>query len=522
VTYDAIVVGGGHNGLVCAAYLGRAGLRVVVLEARHSVGGMAELAATVGRLSPAVARELGLRRHGLRLVQPDVRTFAPQLDGGSITLWGDATATARELADNPLVGAHDAEAYATADEKVRALARALAPILRRVPPDLANPSLGATVRSVAGAARVDPHLLRFMPMAVRDLVEEWFESDALRAAIAARGVMYTALGPRAPGTAGVLLSEVASGNGGLAGSAVFARGGPQAVTDALAAAVTEKGGEMRTGARVARVRRAADRTVGVILESGEEIDAPIVVSGLDPQTTLLDLLEPEVLGPRLSWRAGNVRQNGATMHVSYALAALPVFPAAFDDASRMRGRILVAPSMRHLDLAERPARHGEVAQQPLLEITIPSLVDPSLIDAGRPARTHHVMNVVAQSFPYQLASGTWDGRRDEAADIVTRTVEEYAPGFTDLVLERRTTTPLDVEREYGARGGHPMHAEVALDQWLEWRPLHGLGRYRMPLAGFYLCGSGAHPGGGITGIPGRLAAQEILGDLKRRRLKVAA
>ena len=339
VSYDAIVIGGGHNGLVCAAYLGRAGLRTLVLEARDSVGGMADLALTVGRLSPTVARELGLRRHGLRLVQPDAQVFAPQPDGRGLTLWGDAALTARELADNPLVGAADADRYASVDGELRAVARSLAPILRRIPPDLTGVTTGATVRSVAGLTRVGPRLWRLMPMAVRDLVEEWFESDALRAAVAARGVLYTALGPRMPGTGQVLLTDAASSNGGLAGQTVFARGGPGALSKALADAVRATGGEIRTAARVTRIKRVGDRTTGVVLEGGDEIDANVVVSNLDPKTTLLDLLEPEVLGPRLSWRADNIRQNGATASVTYTLRALPVFPAAYDDGRRLRGRI---------------------------------------------------------------------------------------------------------------------------------------------------------------------------------------
>ena len=505
--YDAIVAGGGHNGLTCAAYLGRAGLRVLVLEARERVGGMAELASTVGRLSPVVARELGLRRHGLRLVQPDARLFAPQPDGWAITLWGDLARTMKELADNVLIGERDTQAYAAADKLVREVAHSLGPILRRPPADLAAPSLGASVRSMAGAARLDPRLLRYMPIAVHDAVEEWFTSDALRAAVAARALLYTALGPRMPGTTGVLLTDAAQSGSGIAGHAVFARGGPAAVTEALAAAVREKGGEIRTCARVARVRHNGTHAAGVTLESGEEIDAPLVVSGLDPRTTLLDLLEPEVLGPHLSWRASNIRQDGATALVHYALRALPVFPAAYDDARRMRGRILVAPSMSYLDLAMRPARYRETAQEPLLEITIPSLIDDTM---APPKGARHSMHVVVQA----VAA---DADPALVGDIVTRTIEQYAPGFSDLIAERSVTTPRDIEREYGARGGHPMHAEVALDQWFEWRPLHGFGRYWMPLDGLYLCASGAHPGGGVTGVPGRLAASAIVEGLEKAR-----
>jgi phytoene dehydrogenase-like protein len=334
---------------------------------------------------------------------------------------------------------------------------------------------------------------------VRDLVEEWFTSDALRAAIAARGVLYTALGPRMPGTSGVLLSDAATSSGGLAGSAVTARGGPTAVTDALAASVKENGGEIRTAAHVAHVRRHGDTVAGVTLANGDEIDAPVVVSGLDPRTTLLDLLEPEVLGPRLSWRAGNIRQRGATAHVRFDLNGSPRFLAAGDDAARLRGRILIAPSMRYLDLATRAARHDATADEPLLEITLAPLMQ---------------MNVVVQAVAADV-----DG--DALLDKVTGTIEAYAPGFGNLVKDHRVRTPRALELEYGATGGHPMHAEIALDQWLEWRPLHGYGRYRMPLDGLYLGGSGAHPGGGVTGTPGRLAASAVVGDLKKGRLKVA-
>jgi len=511
LSYDAIVIGGGHNGLVCAAYLGRAGVRTLVLEAREQVGGMADLASTVGRLSPTVARELGLRRHGLRLVQPDARVFAPQQDGRGLTLWGDAALTARELADNPLASARDADRFATVDAELRAVARSLAQVLGRIPPDFSWTTAGATMRSIAGLSRVDQRLYRFMPMAVRDLVEEWFESDALRAAVAARSLALTGLGPRMPGTGASLLTDAASSNGGLAGQTVFVRGGPAALSAALAEAVREKGGEIRTAARVTRVTRAGDRTSGVVLDSGEEIAAPVVISNLDPKTTLLDLLEPEVLGPRLSWRAANIRQNGATASITFGLKALPVFPAANGDARRIRGRILIAPSMRFLDLAMRPVRYGETAEEPLIEMTIPSLIDDTQVPAGG----GHIVRAVAQAVAFEADS-------DKVGDLVTRTLDEYAPGFADLVASRTVLAPQDIDREYGARGGHPMHAEIALDQWFEWRPMHGSGGYRMPLEGMYLCGSGAHPGGGITGAPGRLAATRIVGDLKRGRARTAA
>ena len=533
--YDAVVVGAGHNGLVCAAYLAGAGLRVVVLERREQVGGMAEtsepwpgvrvptLAHTVGRFRPAIARELRLREHGLRLVQPDVRVFAPQPDGRALTLWGDASRTAAELAATDLVTLADARGYEEADRRFRALAKGLAQIMSRVPPDLSSPSPGAAIvgirNALAARARARSEsggLMRVMPMAVRDLVDEWFESDSLRAAVAARGMLLTGFGPRMPGTAGVLLTDAAGNDGGLAGQTVLARGGPGALSAALASAARAAGAEIRTGVGVAQVRREGETFGKVVLEGGDEISARLVVSSLDPKTTLLSLLEPEVLGPRLSWRASNIRQRGMTAKVNFALRELPHFPAAGGDTRRLHGRILLAPSMVALQRAADPGKYGQISDEPLVEATIPTLTDQTLIDTKRAKGVRHVLSAIVQAAPYDLREGTWDERRDELGDIVTKAVEAYAPGFVDLIQARQVVTPLDIERDYGATSGHPMHAEVGLDQWFEWRPLHGFGRYLMPLRGMYLCGSGAHPGGGVTGVPGQLAARQVLTDQRRR------
>lgn len=516
--YDAVVIGAGHNGLVCAAYLGRAGLRVLVVERREVIGGMAEtrellpgvrvptLAHTVGRLSLKVVRDLRLRSHGLALVEPQVRVFAPRPDGGATVLWRDAARTAAGLGE-------DGDRYLAADRLVRGWGDALADLMGRAPVDLAAPTLVDAVRGLRSRARsASTELLRVMPMAVRDLVGEWFASDALQAAVAARGVLLTGLGPRMPGTAGVLLTDLAGNDGGLAGQTVFARGGPGAVSAALAAAVRAAGSDVRTGAAVAKVRRDGEQTRGVTLASGEEIDAPFVVSSLDPRTTLLDLVDPEVLGPRLGWRAGNIRARGVTAKVNLALGDLPAFTAAAGDAELLHGRIVIAPSMRYLDLAMRAAKYGEISEEPILEATIPSIADLSLVapaGRGRAARVKHVMSVIVQAVPY-------DARASEVGDVVLRTLQEYAPGIGDRVVDRQVITPRTIEREYGASGGHPMHAEVALDQFYAWRPLHGYGRYRMPLRGLYLAGAGAHPGGGVTGLPGRNAAQAVLEDRGRK------
>jgi phytoene dehydrogenase-like protein len=517
-TYDAIVIGAGHNGLVCAAYLGRAGLSVLVLERRNVVGGMSEtseilpgvrvptLAHTVGRLSPVVMRDLKLRAHGLELISPNVRVFAPRPEGRATVLWGDASETAAGLGK-------DGEAYLVADAAARAWGAALADVMQRAPVDLVAPSLADAVRGLrARNASSAMDLLRVMPMAVRDLVEEWFASDALQAAIAARGVLLTGLAPRFPGTAGVLLTDGAGNDGGIAGQTTFARGGPGAVTGALAKAVRAAGGRIRTGADVVLVRRDGEQTLGVTLASGQKIDAPIVVSNLDPRSTLLDLVEPEALGPRLGWRAGNIRAHGVTAKVNLALSHLPAFRGARGNAQLLAGRILIAPSMRYLDLAMRAAKYDVMAEEPLLEATIPSLSDSTLVaptGRGKAARVRHVMSVIVQSVPHAVKAG-------EVGDAVIRSLADYAPGIGDLVVDRQVITPKEIERQYGASGGHPMHAEVALDQFYAWRPLHGYGRYRMPLRGLYLAGAGAHPGGGVTGLPGRNAARAVLEDRGRK------
>jgi phytoene dehydrogenase-like protein len=343
----------------------------------------------------------------------------------------------------------------------------------------------------------------------------------LRAVIAARGVLLSGLGPRMPGTAGVLITDAAGNAAGLAGQTVYALGGPGALTTALAGAARASRAELRAGSPVARVKRNGEVARGVTLADGTELDAGIVVSSLDPKTTLLDLPEPEVLGPRLSWRASNIRQRGMTAKVNFGLRALPHFPAAAEDVRRLHGRILLAPSMSALDAAAGPAKYGELPVEPLIEATIPTLTDPGLVDVERAGRIRHVLSAVVQGVPNEPRDGDWDTRRDELAEIVARTIDIYAPGFGDLVEARQVITPTDIERDYGAVGGHPMHAEVGLDQWFEWRPLHGLGRYRMPLHGMYLCGSGAHPGGGVTGGPGQLCATEVLADVKAGRLRVS-
>ena len=528
--WDAIVIGAGHNGLVTAAYLARGGLRTLVLERRERPGGIADtvelspgarvpaLLHTVGRLRPKIIRELELKRHGLTLLAPDVRVFAPSPDGSAVTLWSDIAATAAGLRAR---SAADADAFPDFDRRVRALGGFLADLGDETPPAIAGPGLLDALgglrlgRAYRGLGRLDGRtILRVLPMAVADFVAEAFESDALRAAIAWRGVRCAAVGPWSGGTTAHLLMDSAGNDGGAAGETVYARGGPGALTAALVAAAQSYGAEVRTGAEVATVTTKDGRATGVALAGGEEIAAARVVSGIDPKRTLLDLLDPVVVGPTLRWRAGNIRQPGVVAKVNLVLAGPPGFPAAAGDERQLWGRILVAPGIDAMERAFDAAKYGRPSESPILEATIPSLADPSLVE-GAPAGTQ-VMSVLAQYAPYRLAAGGWDEQRDLFGDAVMRILEGVAPGISSMVVARQVLTPLDLEREYGLSGGHPYHAEPGLDSFFLWRPLLGHARYRLPVEGLYLCGSGAHPGGGITGWPGQNAAREILRDGRRR------
>jgi phytoene dehydrogenase-like protein len=534
--WDAVVIGGGHNGLVTAAYLGRAGWRVLVLERRARPGGAVEtsevapgfrvptLAHTVGRLRPSVVRELGLARHGLSLVAPEIRAFAPAPNGPAIALWADVARTADGLRAR---STRDAERYTAFDRLVRSLGGFLAELAAMTPPDIASPSLSDALsglrlgRTFRGLGRNDARtLLRVLPMAVADFVGEAFGDDGLRAAIAARGVQHTAMGPSSAGTAGVLLADSAGTDGGAAGQTVFARGGPGAVTDALVSAVRSTGGSVRTEAEVVSVGDRDGSVTGVTLATGEEIASRVVVAAIDPKTLLTRLVDPVTIGPSLRWRAANIRTPGTVAKVNFALSGVPKFgSAASEPELLLRGRITMAPGIDALERAFDDSKYGRMSRHPFLEATIPSLVDPSLVvgaQLGRRRGPPHVMSVIAQWLPYKLRDGDWDARRDELGDLVVRELEVYAPGLGRQVVGRQVITPLDLQRDWGLGGGHPLHGEPGLDQFFLWRPLLGHARYRMPVDGLYLAASGAHPGGGVTGAPGANAAREILADRKRR------
>jgi phytoene dehydrogenase-like protein len=522
--YDAIVIGGGHNGLVAAAYLAKAGKRVLVLEKRERVGGVLDtldvapgvkapgIVHTVGRLRRSVIDDLGLVRSGLVLIEPPVRVFAPQPEGPAITLWADPQRTASGLQER---SAADAQAYPRFEKKVRSLASFLAHLNAATPPDLRSPTFADAVAGVKlGKAfkglgtKAGREITRALPMALADFVGEAFEDDALQAVIASRGVLYTAQGPWSAGSTTNLLNDSAGNDGGAAGQSVFAKGGPGGLARALEEAAKSFGVEIRTDSEVVAITTRNGRATGVALADGSEIAGKRVVSAADPKRTLTELIDPVVVGPHLRWRAGNIRQPGRTSKVNLALAGLPRFNGAEEE--QLRGRIVIGPGIDYLEHAFDHSKYGRVSEEPFLEATIPTLSDASLAPEGQ-----HVLSVVAQWTPRDLRDGDWDGQRETLADLVVKTMEAYAPGLGDLVTARQVLTPVDLEAEYGLSGGHVLHAEPGLDSWFAWRPLVGHARYRFGIPDLWLAGSGAHPGGGVTGGPGANAARELLGGSRK-------
>jgi phytoene dehydrogenase-like protein len=525
--YDAVIVGAGHNGLVTAGYLAKAGLRTLAVERRDRAGGAlateevapgvrAPVAADgMGGLRAAVVRDLGLDSRGFRVVEPDVAAFAPSADGPGLTLWRDPARTAKELrTQRP----RDAEAFLGFDRKVRSLASFLARVQAIEPPDLASAAPADAVRGLTllnalrqlGGPQIR-ETLRVLPMSVADLVGEGVADEALRGVLGARGIRYSAMGPRSAGTALNFLWDSAAG-GGAAGRTVFARRGPDALVEALVAAARGYGATLRCGVDVAAIRTRQSTVEGVVLANGEEIDARIVASSADPKQTLLRLLDPAELGPTLGWRAEHIRMPGVVAKVTLLLDRLPTFGGVDDE--RLRGRIVVAPSLDGLERAFDDSKYGRISEHPYLEATIPTLCSPSLASEGK-----HVISALFQYAPRRLRDADWDeAARDRVVDMTVRTLEVYAPGIAESIVARHVVTPEDLEREYGLSGGHPMHGEHALDQVFAWRPLLGYARYRLAgIRGLYLCGAGAHPGGGVTGGPGRNAAQAILADARRAR-----
>lgn len=520
--YDAIVIGGGHNGLVCAAYLAKAGRKVLVLERRPMVGGAAvteELfpgfkfsacADGLGRLFPHIIHDLRLHKHGLPALRlpADPVLAAPQPDGGCLTIWRYLNRTVEEIAR---FSKADAARYPDFVALMSKIASVVAGLMTMTPPnvpDLDRGDLLELLKVAVPARKLSKkelhNVFRVLPMPISDLLDEWFESDALKAALAVDGINGLSLGPRQAGTAYVWLTTIASGHVGGFPDAGIIQGGMGALMQTIASAAGSFGAEIRTGVEVAQVIVKEGRATGVALSGGEEVSASIVISNADPRTTFLRLLDSQDVDSVFLRELGNIKYRGAAARVHLALEALPAFSV---DPTALRGLIRIAPGINDLERASDDAKYGRFSRQPCLDVTIPSLSDPALAPAGK-----HVLSIHAQYAPYHLRECNWADQREALGEAVVHTLTPYAPNLQSLILHSRVLTPLDLETIYGLPEGSYSHGEMTLDQFLYMRPVPGWAQYRTPIRNLYLCGAGTHPGGGVTGVPGSNAAREVLKD----------
>jgi len=523
---DVVIIGGGHNGLVTAFYLAKAGFKPLVLERRGQPGGAAIteefhpgfrgsiLAHTAGPIRPDILRDMQLAKHGLKLITPEVSTVSLSPDGRALILYNDLRKSCEEIAK---FSKKDATRYPEFQESLAKISKVIGEALELTPPNIDEPSKGdlwgmlQTGRAIRKLGKKDMYrLLRWGPMAVADLVAEYFETELLRATIAARGIFGTFLGPWSAGSSLVLLLR-AAGDRHPAGSAHFAAGGMGSITQAMAAAATQAGAQIRSGAEVIEVRVKDGVATSLVLSNGEEITATAIISNADPKRTLLKLVDPIHLTPDFVMKLQHFRMPGTVAKVNLALSALPNFSAlAGASGEALSGRIHIGPEIDYLERAFDDSKYGNFSRQPYLEVAIPSIADPSLAPAGK-----HVMSIYVQYAPYKLKASDWESQRVTLGDTVVKTLAQYAPNLPELIMSHQIITPQDLEDTYGLTGGHIFHGELALDQFFTMRPLLDWARYRTPIKNLYLCGSGTHPGVGLTGGSGANAAREILKDLKK-------
>jgi phytoene dehydrogenase-like protein len=523
-TYDAIVIGAGHNGLTTAAYLAKAGKKVLCLERRHLVGGAAVTeeiypgfkysvcSYVVSLLRPEVIRELELPKYDLEIIPLD-STFSPLPDGNYLARWGDHAETRREIARHSV---SDADAYEQYGQLMVQMAMAVKPLLGMIPPEPTswNP------KELFGLARVGNHFRRLgeklfydmaklMTMSSADFLDEWFDTEVLKATMSASGIIGTFMGPRSPGTAYVLLHHYMGELDGAFRSWGFARGGMGTISRVIADAARHFGAEIRTSAAVDQVLIKNGRAFGVVLASGEEINAKVIVSAVDPRRTFLKMVDPRQLQPEFLDQVSHFKIRGSSAKVNLALDALPNFTCRPGNGPHLAGAISISPTIDYLERAYDDAKYGDFSRRPYLDIIIPSTLDPSMAPPGK-----HVMSIFVQYAPYHLKNGTWPERREALGDTVIDTLTEYAPNLKNIILHRQVVTPWDLEQEFGLTEGNIFQGELTLDQLFFLRPVPGWAKYRTPVKNLYMCGACTHPGGGVMAASGRLSALEILKDMK--------
>jgi phytoene dehydrogenase-like protein len=520
-TFDAVVIGGGVNGLACAALMAKSGVRTVVVEQRDVTGGCAAegeiapgfraptLAHSTGPVRRDVVEDLQLSLHGLTFRDQAIDVSTLSTDGRALVLWNDAGKTAEGLRQwSP----KDAAAWPAFHQSLSRLGALIGTLFTSTPPSVDNPgtrdvwALMRTLRAFRGLPKNDQwRLLRWGPMAVADLVSESVETELLRATLAADGIFGAMLGPWSAGSGLQMLLAAANRSLAWPGGQTV-EGGPVALARAITRAAERFGAEIRTGIAVARVDVKDDRATGVTLANGERIESRAVLSGVDPKRTFLTLCDADHLPPEFLWRLKHYRSRGTLAKVNLALSALPDFAGATREM--LGARVRLGPDLDYLERAFDHAKYGRYSPHPWIEFTIPSLADPAMAPRGA-----HVLSAYAQFAPYQLRGADWDHSREGLGKAVVSTLEQYTPGLKALIVAGEVLTPLDLERGWGLTGGQIFHGELSLDQFFTMRPLLGFGRYRTPIRGLFLCSSGSHPGTGLTGGSGVNAAREVARDL---------